>query len=50
MAEDSVDFVMGWGEDGSLEGKGVFPTESNELLLCGADDVAYPSMFGEEEG
>lgn len=41
---------MDWGEDGSLEGKGVFPKESNELLLCGTDAVAYSSVFGEEEG
>lgn len=41
---------MGWGEDGSLEDKGVFPKENSELLLCGTDAVAYPGVFGKEEG
>lgn len=49
MAEGSVDFVMTWGKDGPLDSKGVFPKESNELLLCGTDVVADPCVFGEEE-
>ncbi|KAI1234712.1 hypothetical protein IHE44_0003088 [Lamprotornis superbus] len=49
-AEGSVDFVMSWGEDGPLDSKGVFPKESNELLLCATDAVGDPSVFGEEEG
>lgn len=43
-------FVVAWGEDGSLQGKGAFPKEGSELLLYGTDAVAYPSVFGEEEG
>lgn len=44
-------FVMGWGEDGSLEGKGVSPKEGSELLLCGTGAVAYPCVLakGEEQ-
>lgn len=38
---------MTWGKDGPLDGKGAFPKESNELLLCGTDVVADLCVFGE---
>lgn len=40
IAEGSLGFVMGWGEDGSLEGKGASLKESHELLLCGTGAVS----------
>lgn len=34
IAVGSVGFVLGWGENGTLEGKGVCAEESSELLPC----------------
>lgn len=39
---------MGWGEDGSLEGKGVSPKESSELH-CMEHAVAYPYVLAKQD-
>lgn len=39
---------MGWGEDGSLEGKGVSPKESSELH-CVEHAVAYPYVLAKQD-